>query len=112
MNVQMLTSFENWGPGHNFLNFLDPPPHTPAYNNQSSILRFKKNWGGGQWRRLFFVIFGDPPAAYFDPPFINFLNFSRDYTEVHKYIIDSWCFVGVSGSAINWKYQYIDIERS
>ena len=49
-------------------------------------LRFKIN--GGE-RLFFFVIFGDPPAAYFDPPFINFSNFSRFYTEVHKYIIDS-----------------------
>ena len=33
---------------------------------------------------IFFVIFGDPP-----PPFVNFSNFLRGYTEVHKYIIDS-----------------------
>ena len=49
-------------------------------------LRFKINGGG----RLFFREFWRLPAAYFDPPpFINFSNISRDYTEVHKYIIDS-----------------------
>ena len=39
----------------------------------------------------FFMIFGDPPppAAYLTPSFINLSNFSRGYTEVHKYIIDS-----------------------
>ena len=44
---------------------------------------------GGGGGHLFFCDFWRRPAAYFDPPFINFLNLSRDYTEVHKYIIDS-----------------------
>ena len=29
---------------------------------------------------LFFHDFWRPPAAYFDPQFINFSNFLRDYT--------------------------------
>ena len=36
----------------------------------------------------FFVIFADPPQLILTPLFINFLNFTRDNTEVHKYIID------------------------
>ena len=38
--------------------------------------------GGGD--AYFFRDFCRPPAAYFDPPFINFSNFTRDYKEVHK----------------------------
>ena len=38
----------------------------------------------------------DPVRLFCPPPFINFSDFSRDYTEVHKYIIDSWCFVSVT----------------
>ena len=49
------------------------------FGSKLSTLRFKIN--GGTF--IFFVIFGDRP------PFINFSNFSRGYTEVHKYIIDS-----------------------
>ena len=49
----------------------------------------------------FFVSLGDPPHLILTlPPFINFSNFTRDYKEVHKNIIDSLCFVTVSGSAI------------
>ena len=48
------------------------------------IFSGSKKTGGG---RSFFRDFWRPPAAYFDPPpFINFSNFSRGYTEVHKYI--------------------------
>ena len=37
---------------------------------------------------IFFVIFGDPPHLILTPPpLINFLNFTRDYKEVHKYIM-------------------------
>ena len=39
---------------------------------------------GGGGAVYFFVIFVDPPGAYFDRPFINFSNFMGDYTEVHK----------------------------
>ena len=47
-----------------------------------------QNKRGGTFN--FFVSFGDPPPQLIlTPPFINFSNFSRDYTEVHKYIIDS-----------------------
>ena len=46
------------------------------------------------------MIFAGPPpppsAAYFDPLFINFSNFTRDYKEVHKYIIDGWYFITVA----------------
>ena len=60
-------------------------------------LRFKINGGD-----IYFLCdFWRPPS----PLFINFSNFSRDYTEVHKHIIDSWCFVSVSGSAIYYKYR-------
>ena len=52
--------------------------------------------GGGGETYIFFVIFGDPPTAYFDPPFINFANFMRECKEVHTYITDSWCFVTIS----------------
>ena len=44
-------------------------------------LRFRIN---GAETFSFFVIFADTPAAYFDPPFTNFSNFTRDYKEVHK----------------------------
>ena len=50
-------------------------------------LRFKINGGGGRF--VFFVIFGDPPQLILTLLFMNFLNFSRGYTEVHKYITDS-----------------------
>ena len=43
--------------------------------------------------RLFFRNFADlPPAVYFDPPpvySVDFSNFTRDYKEFDKYIIDS-----------------------
>ena len=67
-------------------------------DSASGTLRFKINGGGGHV--IFFVIFGDPSQLILTSPFINFSNFSRNYTEVHKYIIDSWCFVSVSGSTI------------
>ena len=44
--------------------------------------------------------FWSPPQLILTPPFINFRNFLREYNEVHKYIIDSWCFLTISGSAI------------
>ena len=58
---------------------------TGHFSEVSHTLRLKIN-GGDVY---FFVIFGDPPQLILTPPFINFSNFSRDYTEVHKYIIDS-----------------------
>ena len=50
-----------------------------------TILKFKINTGDV----YFFVIFGDPPQVVLTTPFVNSLNFTRDYKEVHKYIIDS-----------------------
>ena len=47
-----------------------------------ATLRFKINGRD----IYFFVIFGDSPQLILTPPFINFSNFLRDYTEVHKYI--------------------------
>ena len=44
-----------------------------------------KRGGGGDV--YFFVIFATPPAAHFDPPFINFSKFMKDYKEVYKYTI-------------------------
>ena len=57
---------------------------TSTYQRQRyySQVQNKRRRGGV----YFFVIFGDLPAAYFDPPFINFSNFSKGYKEVHKYI--------------------------
>ena len=57
-----------------------------------------KRWGG----RLFLTSFLETPACFDPPPrlCINFSIFSREYKEAHKYIIDSWCFVSVSSSAI------------
>ena len=38
---------------------------------------------------LFFHDFWRPPAAYFDPPPVYyFWNFTREYNEAHKYIIE------------------------
>ena len=74
---------------------------------QSSTFRFKINVGVGGY---FFGIFGDPRSLFWPPPFINLSNFSKNYTEVHKYIIDSWCFIGVSRAP-----QYTrspDVERT
>ena len=49
--------------------------------NAHATVRFKLNGSA-----YFFVTFADPLG-----PFINFSNFTRDYKEVYKYIIDSWC---------------------
>ena len=46
-----------------------------------------------------------PPHAHTQNQISNRTYFSRNYTDVRKYIIDSWCFVSVSGSAIYWKYR-------
>ena len=50
-----------------------------------ATLRFKISGGGGG-TFIFFVIFGDPPQLILTPPFINFLNFMREYKEVHTNI--------------------------
>ena len=56
-----------------------------------TTLRFKIN--RAETFNSFCVIFADLPrspcAAYFDLPFINLLNFTKDYKEVHKYIKDN-----------------------
>ena len=57
-------------------------------DDKYNTLRFKINGGGGGGVYLFVILADPSPAAYFDPPFINFLNFMRDYKEVHKYIVD------------------------
>ena len=56
-----------------------------ALGENITILRFKINTGDV----YFFVIFGDLPQVILTTPFVNSLNFTRDYKEVHKYIIDS-----------------------
>ena len=56
-----------------------------ALGENITILKFKINAGDV----YFFVIFGDPPQVVLTTPFVNSLNFTRDYKEVHKYIIDS-----------------------
>ena len=62
--------------------------------------RVQNKWGGGTFIISWFL--ESPRSLFWPPPFINFSNFSRGYLEVHKikYIIDSWCFVRVSGSTI------------
>ena len=57
---------------------ISSPSRIAGSGTPSSLyLWFKINGGG--WNVYFVVIFTDPPAAYFDPPFINFSNFRRDY---------------------------------
>ena len=53
--------------------------------SQSVTLRFKINGGGRSFFRDFCRF---PPQLILTPPFINFFNFTRDYKEVRKYIID------------------------
>ena len=55
-------------------------PHKPLGWGKGFTRRFKINRGGGE--HLFFVIVMTPP-----PPFINFLNFTREYKKVYKYFI-------------------------
>ena len=65
-------------------------------------LKFKINGG-----TFIFRDFWRPPQLILTPPpFINFSNFSRNYREVHKYIIDSWCSISVSSTTIYQKYRY------
>ena len=59
-----------------------------ARNRERNYSQVQNKWGGRGHLNIF-RDFWRPPAAYFDPPFINFSNFSRGYTEVDKYITDS-----------------------
>ena len=62
--------------------------------------------GGGDI--YLFVIFSDlyHRILFWPTQFINFLNFTRDYKKVHKYIIDGWYSVTV----LKWLRNILEIR--